>query len=599
MTSFSFRRFVALLALVVLSTLVWAGEARAAVSVSRAEVSGDRLRIEGQAAPGRTLTVDGVAMGTSSSSGSFRIERTGYRAPGDCTVDVDDGTGPVTARLSGCTVTASPPPAPSASLASAALSPSSVVGGTTSSLTVSLTAAAPSGGAVVALASNAAAATVPATLTVPAGSSAGSATVSTSGVSATSTATVTATYAGVSRSATLTVTPAPAPDEPAVALAGVSISPSTLQGGGSISLTVTLTAPAPSAGAPVAVTSSHPALVPVQTPVTVPAGVDSRVVFPPQTQPVTTSTTVTVTAAYGGATRTATVTLTPPPPSSATLAGLSLSPATVQSGTTGTSATLSFSAPTPDAGAVVQLTSSNPALATVPASVTVPGRSSTGAFPVTINASGSGTAEISGTYNGVTRSALLTVTTQSLFRIITESPLPNARVGENYAGFIEACCGQGTPYRWSLVSGTVPDGLRFAGDSLRLSRTTAVTGVPTRVQTTTFTVRARDGAGNTATRTFTLTVDPAAPLEFNSPSQLTTGTVGTSYFANLFATGGVTPYRWTRVAGALPPGLSLQASPGRISGTPTAAGTYTFTLRVDDSGGRTRTGDFTITIRPA
>jgi hypothetical protein len=421
-------------------------------------------------------------------------------------------------------------------------------------------------------------------------------------VATSTTATVTATYAGVSRSATLTVTPeqpAPSPEQPAVALAGLSISPSTLQGGGSISMTVTLTAPAPSGGAAVTVTSSNQADVPVQSPVTVPAGVDSRVVFPPQTQPVSASTTVTVTAVYGGVTRAATVTLTPPPPpSTATLEGLTLSPATVQTGTTGTSATLLFSASTPDGGATVQLTSSNPSLATVPASVTVPGRSSTGAFPVTINASGSGTAQISGTYDGVTRSAVLTVQTQTLFRIITESPLPNARVGQNYAGFIEACCGQGTPYRWSLVSGTVPDGLRFAGDSLRLSRTTGVTGVPTRVQTTTFTVRARDGAGNTATRTFSLTVDPAAPLEFNSPSQLTTGTVGTSYFANLFASGGVTPYRWTRTAGALPPGLSLQASPGRISGTPTAAGSYVFTLRVDDSGGQSRTGEFTITITP-
>src|SRR3712207_9275476 len=85
-------------------------------------------------------------------------------------------------------------------------------------------------------------------------------------------------------------------------------------------------------------------------------------------------------------------------------------------------------------------------------------------------------------------------------------------MGANYAGFIKACCGQGTPYRWSLLSGTVPDGLRFAGDSLRLSGTTAVTGVATRVQTTTFTVRARDGDGNTATKTFTLTVDHAALL---------------------------------------------------------------------------------------
>ena len=118
--------------------------------------------------------------------------------------------------------------------------------------------------------------------------------------------------------------------------------------------------------------------------------------------------------------------------------------------------------------------------------MTVPANSSTGAFPVTISPSAVGTATISATYNGVTRSAVLTVTSQSLLRIVTPSPLPNARVGENYAGFIEACCGQGPgPIRWSLVSGTVPDGLRFAGDDLRLTQTTAVTGVATRVQTTT------------------------------------------------------------------------------------------------------------------
>jgi hypothetical protein len=49
----------------------------------------------------------------------------------------------------------------------------------------------------------------------------------------------------------------------------------------------------------------------------------------------------------------------------------------------------------------------------------------------------------------------------------------------------------------------VPNGLKFAGNDLRLTQTTAVTGVPTRVEMTTFTVRARDGAGNTATKTFT------------------------------------------------------------------------------------------------
>jgi hypothetical protein len=219
---------------------------------------------------------------------------------------------------------------------------------------------------------------------------------------------------------------------------------------------------------------------------------------------------------------------------------------------------------------------------------------------VTINASAAGTATISATYNGVTRSALLTVTTESLLRIVTQSPLPNARVGENYAGFIEACCGQGSgPYRWSLVNGTVPDGLRFAGNDLRLTQTTAVTGVPTRVETTTFTVRARDGAGNTATKTFTLTVDPASPLVItNGTDQLSDGTVGVPYEVGLFPGGGVPPYTWSHVAGTLPPGLSVQASPGRVLGTPTTAGTFTFTVRVDDSSGQFATQQFTIRVLP-
>jgi hypothetical protein len=219
---------------------------------------------------------------------------------------------------------------------------------------------------------------------------------------------------------------------------------------------------------------------------------------------------------------------------------------------------------------------------------------------VAINASAAGTATISATYNGVTRSALLTVTTQSLLTIVTQSPLPNARVGANYAGFIEACCGQGSgPIRWSLVNGIVPDGLKFAGDDLRLTQTTAVTGVPTRVQTTTFTVRARDGAGNTATKTFTLTVDPADPLVItNGTDQLSDGTVGVAYEVGLFPGGGVPPYTWSHVAGTLPPGLSVQASPGRVKGTPTTAGTFTFTVRVDDSSGQTATQQFTIRVLP-
>ena len=123
--------------------------------------------------------------------------------------------------------------------------------------------------------------------------------------------------------------------------------------------------------------------------------------------------------------------------------------------------------------------------------------------------------------------------------------------------------------------------------------------MPTRVETTTFTVRARDGAGNTATKTFTLSVDPANPLVVtNGTGQLTDGTVGFAYEIGLFAGGGVPPYTWAHVAGTLPPGLSVQASPGRVKGTPTAAGTFTFTVRVTDSTGQAATQQFTIRILP-
>src|SRR5215217_1642481 len=100
--------------LVLTGVLLAASAAQAAVSISRAVLSGTQLRIEGQASANRTITVDGVAMGTSDGSGRFRIERGGFTAPADCTVDVNDvSTSPTVARLSGCTLS-SPPPSTSA-----------------------------------------------------------------------------------------------------------------------------------------------------------------------------------------------------------------------------------------------------------------------------------------------------------------------------------------------------------------------------------------------------------------------------------------------------------------------------------------------------
>jgi hypothetical protein len=155
---------MALVSLVAAMLVGLADTAHAAVNVTKVEFSAGRLKIEGSAIANRSITVDGVQMATSDGSGSFKIDRSGFTPPADCTVDANDGSATATnVALPGCTATA-------AALSSISMSPATVQGGATGSATVTLTDPAPSGGAVVSLtSSNTAAATVPGSLTVPGG----------------------------------------------------------------------------------------------------------------------------------------------------------------------------------------------------------------------------------------------------------------------------------------------------------------------------------------------------------------------------------------------------------------------------------------------
>lgn len=198
---------LALITLLLLS-LFLPSQAAAAVSVSKAELKGTSLRVEGTAIANRTITVDGVAMGSSDGSGRFKIERSSFTAPADCTIDVNDGSATASsARLSGCTVQSSPPPTTQSSLSTLTLSQTTVVGGTPVTGTVTLTAAAPSGGFIVSLSSNnTAAATVPPSVTVAAGATRASFTVTTNTVTNSQSSTIIATAGGITRSSTVTVT---------------------------------------------------------------------------------------------------------------------------------------------------------------------------------------------------------------------------------------------------------------------------------------------------------------------------------------------------------------------------------------------------------
>jgi hypothetical protein len=298
--------------------------------------------------------------------------------------------------------------APTLSLSSLALNPTSVTGGNSSTGTVTLSGPAPTGGALVTLSSsNTAAATVPSSVTVPAGAASATFMVSASAVTASTTVTISAAYAGAIRTASLAVTPA-AP--PAPTLSSLTLSPTSVVGGTQSSTgAVTLSGPAPAGGAQVALSSSNTAAARVPSSVMVLAGATSAT-FTVSTSAVAASTTATISAAYRGVTRTASITVAPASPPSPTLSSLTLSPTSVIGGTQSSTGTVTLSGAAPAGGAQVALSSSNTAAARVPSSVTVLAGATSVTFTVSTSAvTASATATMSAAYGGVTRTASIKV----------------------------------------------------------------------------------------------------------------------------------------------------------------------------------------------
>ncbi len=74
------------------------------------------------------------------------------------------------------------------------------------------------------------------------------------------------------------------------------------------------------------------------------------------------------------------------------------------------------------------------------------------------------------------------------------------------------------------------------------------------------------------------------------------GQVGQAYDGGFFYGGGVPPCTWSISAGALPPGLAINTTTSEVKGTPTKAGTFSFTARIADSTGTFLDSPQTITI---
>ena len=111
----------------------------------------------------------------------------------------------------------------------------------------------------------------------------------------------------------------------------------------------------------------------------------------------------------------------------------------------------------------------------------------------------------------------------------------------------------------------------------------------------TFTVAAVNQAGTGPASAASSPVTPNSPPSLNFPAP-PAGQVGVSYSNQLTVTDGTSPFSWSATTGTLPPGLTLNASTGLLSGSPTAAGSSTFTVQVVDGSGQSATESVTLVV---
>ena len=178
---------------------------------------------------------------------------------------------------------------------------------------------------------------------------------------------------------------------------------------------------------------------------------------------------------------------------------------------------------------------------------------------------------------------------------IVPETLADGNVGTEGTWFITVtgCSSSQKLPSFKVVDGSLPDGTKLFNFA---TSTGLIFGTPKTEGTFTFTIEVKDETRATDTETFSITILPPPPLVVTTET-LSNGTVGEFYCCgNLFASGGVPGYTWSVVSGELPPGLELPRRENTISGTPTMAGTFMFTVQVTDERGTTTEKAFTITI---
>ena len=149
----------------------------------------------------------------------------------------------------------------------------------------------------------------------------------------------------------------------------------------------------------------------------------------------------------------------------------------------------------------------------------------------------------------------------------TNASLPNGTVGGAYTAIL------------STSGGDAPIGYTATGlpPGITLSAAGSLTGTPTTAGSYTVAISATDANGLAARTSYTVTIAPQLVITTTSAGA---ATLGSGFSTKLAATGGTPPYIW--LGSNLPTGLGL-AQDGTLSGTPTLAGTASFSVIVIDS----------------
>jgi large repetitive protein len=175
--------------------------------------------------------------------------------------------------------------------------------------------------------------------------------------------------------------------------------------------------------------------------------------------------------------------------------------------------------------------------------------------------------------------------------VTTSAQIPAAVVNTAYAGATLTAANGTVPYTWTITSGALPAGMT-------MSTAGAISGTPTQSGTASFTVQAKDSAtpAHTATASLTLNVNQVPAITSGNSTTFTAGASGTF---TVTATGFPAPT--FSETGALPTGVTLNATSGVLAGTPGAStgGTYPITITAQNGVTPNATQAFTLTVNQA